>query len=81
MNAVAQSADAADAVSEAAGERPCLDIEGSKVCAGLSGDGVLVVRVYPVGDTPVAVLVDETLVAGSEMNWRPTGRHRRPAED
>lgn len=77
MNATTGSADAANAVGEVTDERPCLDIEGSKVYAECSEDGVLVVRVYPVGDMPVAVLVDETLVAGSEMEWKPRGRHHR----
>ena len=53
-----------------------LDVGGSVVSAARSEDGVLVVRVYPVDDTPVAVFVDEALVAGSEMSWRPVGRHR-----
>lgn len=77
MSAAAdESTDAVQAVSEAAESLPCLDIEGSKVCAELSCDGVLVVRVYPAGDTPAAVYVDGDLVAGSEMDWRPVGRHR-----
>ena len=77
MNAVTKSADSAQAVSEATEDQLCLDVEGSKVYAELSDDGVLVVRAYPVGDTPVAVLVDETLVAGSEVRWQPRGRHRK----
>jgi hypothetical protein len=76
MNAATESADPACAV-EVAEERPCLEVEGSKVYAEMGRDRVLVVRVYPVGDTPVAVMVDETLVAGSEMDWRPRGRHRK----
>jgi hypothetical protein len=78
MNAIAT--EPADAVREAAGEFPCLRAGGSRIYAGLSADGVLVVRVYPEGDTPVAVFVDEALVAGSEMDWRPVGRHRVPPD-
>lgn len=77
MNATTEPAEAANAVSEVTDERPCIDVEGSKVFAELSSDGVLVVRVYPAGDTPVAVLVDETLVAGSEAKWQPKGKHHR----
>lgn len=78
MNATTtESAEAAEAVSEAADDRPCLDVAGSKVYAELSPDGVLVVRVYPSGDTPVAVLVDETVVSGYTAGWKSHGRHRR----
>lgn len=79
MNAVTGSVDPVQAV-EAADERPCLDVEGSKVYAEMGPDRVLVVRVYPAGDTPVAVLVDETLVAGSQAQG-PRGRHHRQPPD
>lgn len=78
MNATTESADSAQAVGEAIDERPCLDVEGSKVYAELSEDGVLVVRAYPAGDTPVAVLVDETVVSGTTAGWKAHGKHRRP---
>jgi hypothetical protein len=78
MNAATESADAVQAVSEAGEPRPCLDVEGSKVCAELNEDGVLVVKVHLAGDTPAAVYVGEALVAGSEVDWQPAGRHRRP---
>lgn len=78
MNAVTESADSAQAVSEADGGRPCLDIEGSKVYAEMSENGVLVVRACPAGDTPVAVLVDETLMRGSVAGWKSHGTHRKP---
>jgi hypothetical protein len=77
VNAATESAESAQAVGEAADASPCLEIGESKVYAGLSPDGVLVIRAYPAGDTLVAVLVDETLVAGSEVDWKPRGRHRR----
>ncbi len=82
MNAMTGSADAVHAVGEAAVERPCIDLEGSKVCAEVGKDGVLVVRVYPAGDTPTAVYVDQDLVAGSEiaMTSGPAGRHRKPVK-
>jgi hypothetical protein len=78
MNATTESAESAQAVSEAADNRPCLEVEGSKVYADRSEDGVLVVRAYPAADTPVAVLVDETLVSGTTAGWKPHGRHRKP---
>lgn len=78
MNATTESADSAQAVGEAIDERPCLDVEGSKVYAELSEDGVLVVRAYPAGDTPVAVLVDETVVSGTTAGWKAHGKHRKP---
>lgn len=78
MNATTGSAKPAQAVSAADGDRPCLDVAGSKVYAEMSQDGVLVVRAYPAGDTPVAVLVDETLVSGSKAGWKAHGTHRKP---
>jgi hypothetical protein len=77
MNATTESADVAQAVGEVDDGRPCLNIEGSKVYAELTEDGVLVVRAYPAGDTPVAVLVDETLVSGSKAGWKAHGTHRK----
>lgn len=80
MNATTESADAVQAVGEVTEDRPYLDVEGSKVYAELSDDGVLVVRAYPAGDTPVAVLVDETIVSGSTAGWKAHGKHRKPLD-
>lgn len=79
MNAATESAEAGQAVSEAADTVPCLDIDGSKVCASLDDGGVLTVRIYPAGDTPVVIYAGEALVSGDEAGWRPAGRHRKPA--
>jgi hypothetical protein len=61
-----------------AGEPSCLEVAGSRVYADLTADNVLVVRVHPGGDTPVAVYVDEVLVEGTTAGWKAHGRHRRP---
>lgn len=58
-------------------DRPCLSIEGSRVDAEVNAEGVFAVRIRPAGGMPVAVYVDEALVAGSEVDWQPSGRHRR----
>lgn len=78
MNAATESAEAGQAVSEAAGTAPCLEVDGSKVCASLDDDGVLVVRVYPADEVPVVIYAGEALVADGEAGWRPAGRHRKP---
>jgi hypothetical protein len=75
VNAATESAGSA----QVADSRPCLDVEGSKVYAGLDPDGVLVVRVQLASDTPVAVLVDETLVSGYTAGWKALGKHRKSA--
>jgi hypothetical protein len=77
MSAAAQSA---GVVNEAGQDRNCTHVEGSRICGEMTGDGVLVVRVYPAGDTPVAVLVDEALVSGSTAGWKSHGKHRKPEQ-
>jgi hypothetical protein len=67
-----------NATAEPPGDRPCLEVEGSKVYAEMNQDGVLVVRACPAADTPVAMLVDETLVKGTTAGWKSHGRHRKP---
>lgn len=77
MSATGEATEPVSAVEEAEDLRPCLDVEGSKVYAEVSPDGVLVVRVYPRDGTPAAVYFDETLVAGGEASRQPRGRHRK----
>ena len=59
-------------------EVSCLDVAGSRVCAGQAATGVLEVRVRLADGARVRVYVDESLVAGDEAEPRSAGRHRRP---
>jgi hypothetical protein len=82
VNATAdESAETASAVGELADDRPYLEVEDSKIYGEMTQDGVLVVRVFPAGDTPVAVLVDETLVSGNVAGWKSHGKHRKSLLD
>jgi hypothetical protein len=78
MNATTD--EAAESV-DAAGLGGGLDIEGSKVMAGLTDDGVLLVRILPAGDTPVAIMVDETIMQGTTAGWKAHGKHRKSMLD